>query len=153
MGQARNKIIQTEIDIDAPSEIVWDVLSDFTHYSTWNPIIKNIIGECKLNARLQLEIEIPNQGAMNIRSKINRLIEGQELSWQVRMLFPGILTTNNRYIIHKTQDNTVKFEQIEKFSGLISGSFIKKNERNITLMHKVIIRALKHHCESRVDDQ
>ena len=31
-------MIDTNVDIDAPKEAVWDVLIDFPSYSEWNPL-------------------------------------------------------------------------------------------------------------------
>jgi uncharacterized protein YndB with AHSA1/START domain len=38
------KEIITEIEIDASPSQVWQVLTDFEKYPTWNPFIKKISG-------------------------------------------------------------------------------------------------------------
>ena len=42
------KEIKTEIIIDSKPEKVWEVLTDFENYPTWNPFIQNISGEQKV---------------------------------------------------------------------------------------------------------
>ena len=39
------KSINTEITINASTEIVWKVLMDFENYSNWNPFVTRIEGE------------------------------------------------------------------------------------------------------------
>jgi uncharacterized protein YndB with AHSA1/START domain len=38
------KDIVTEIEIDAPPSRVWEILTDFEKYASWNPFIKKISG-------------------------------------------------------------------------------------------------------------
>jgi len=42
------KEIKTEIIINTKPEKVWEVLTDFENYPTWNPFIQNIFGEQKV---------------------------------------------------------------------------------------------------------
>ena len=42
------KEIKTEIIINTKPEKVWEVLTDFENYPTWNPFIQNISGEQKV---------------------------------------------------------------------------------------------------------
>ena len=44
------KEIKTEI-IDTKPEKVWEVLTDFENYPTWNPFIQNILENKKLELR------------------------------------------------------------------------------------------------------
>ncbi|WP_083862001.1 SRPBCC family protein [Halogeometricum pallidum] len=39
--------IQTEIEIDAPPETVWEQLTDFASYEQWNPHISRVSGELR----------------------------------------------------------------------------------------------------------
>jgi len=49
--------LRTEIEIDAPPERVWDVLTDFGAYPEWNEFITSIKGEPTVGSRLLVHIE------------------------------------------------------------------------------------------------
>ncbi|HWC70427.1 MAG TPA: SRPBCC family protein [Actinomycetota bacterium] len=49
--------LRTEIEIDAPPEQVWQVLTDFGAYPDWNPFIRSIEGEPQVGSRLNVRID------------------------------------------------------------------------------------------------
>ena len=38
------KEIYSEIEINAPANVVWDIITDFDNYPEWNPFIMEISG-------------------------------------------------------------------------------------------------------------
>jgi uncharacterized protein YndB with AHSA1/START domain len=51
--------LQTEIDIAAPAERVWRILTDFDAYPDWNPFIRKIQGRPEPSGKLEVRIEPP----------------------------------------------------------------------------------------------
>jgi uncharacterized protein YndB with AHSA1/START domain len=51
--------LHTEIEIDAPAERVWGVLTDFAAYPQWNPFIRTISGKPSTDERLEVRLEPP----------------------------------------------------------------------------------------------
>ena len=47
--------LRREIEIDAPPERIWAVVTDFGAYSEWNPFIRRISGGLREGARLRCE--------------------------------------------------------------------------------------------------
>src|SRR5580704_15545566 len=50
------KELRTEIDIAAPAEAVWAVLTDFAAFPQWNPFIQEASGERKIGGRLRIRV-------------------------------------------------------------------------------------------------
>jgi len=48
--------LRREIEIDAPPERIWAVVTDFGAYQEWNPFIRRISGELREGARLEVKI-------------------------------------------------------------------------------------------------
>jgi uncharacterized protein YndB with AHSA1/START domain len=53
------KEIVTEIEINAPPSRVWQILTDFEKYPTWNPFIKKISGIPAINEKLEVHMPDP----------------------------------------------------------------------------------------------
>ena len=53
------KEIHTEIEIHAPAERVWQVLTDFAAYPQWNSFIRRVEGEIRAGARLHTFPALP----------------------------------------------------------------------------------------------
>src|SRR5688572_3315582 len=50
------KEIRTETEIDAPAARVWEVLTDFSRYHEWNPLVPEASGELRAGGRLRLRV-------------------------------------------------------------------------------------------------
>jgi uncharacterized protein YndB with AHSA1/START domain len=51
--------LRREVEIEAPPERVWAVVTDFAAYPEWNPFIGRISGDLQEGARLEVRIEPP----------------------------------------------------------------------------------------------
>jgi uncharacterized protein YndB with AHSA1/START domain len=58
------KKIVREIEISATPNRVWQVLTDFEKYPTWNPFIKKITGIPAKNEKLEVHMPDPRGGTM-----------------------------------------------------------------------------------------
>lgn len=52
--------LRAEIEIEAPVERIWEVLTDFEEFPEWNPFIRRIRGTSQVGSRLDVFI-----GGMN----------------------------------------------------------------------------------------
>jgi uncharacterized protein YndB with AHSA1/START domain len=50
------KELHSEIEINAPAERVWELLTDFASYPQWNPFIRTISGQPTKGERLEVRI-------------------------------------------------------------------------------------------------
>lgn len=54
----------TSIEVNAPANIVWRVLTDFGKYPQWNPFIRSISGAAKQDAKLKIYLQPPGGSEM-----------------------------------------------------------------------------------------
>lgn len=145
--------LHTEIEIDASAEQVWDVLSDFDAYPQWNPFIRSAIGKPMQGARLRIVIQ-PN-GAKPMRFSPRVLVSepGRELRWLGRLIMPGIFDGEHCFTIQKLSDKKVRFEQSERFSGLLVGPLRAALERDTRRGFEEMNQALKARAEEIARNQ
>jgi hypothetical protein len=64
------KEIYSEIEVNAPASVVWDILTDFDNYVQWNPFIKEISGNLIVGTEIEVFIKPPNSRGMRFRPKV-----------------------------------------------------------------------------------
>ena len=74
------KEIITEIIIDTKPEKVWEVLTDFENYPTWNPFIQKISGEQKVGLKLDVSIHPLEGNGMTFQPTLLKFEENREFS-------------------------------------------------------------------------
>jgi hypothetical protein len=113
--------LRREIEIDAPAERVWAVVTDFAAYPEWNPFIRRISGELREGTRLEVRIEPPGGRAMTFKPTIRVVETHRELRWLGRLLLPGIFDGEHSLRIEPLDDGRSRFVQSERFTGLLVG--------------------------------
>ena len=63
---ARRSLV-TSIEVSAPPDRVWAVLTDFPSYPTWNPFIKRFEGELKVGGRVKMFAQPPGEKGMEFK--------------------------------------------------------------------------------------
>ena len=103
------KELKTEIEIEATSEKVWSILTDFEKYPEWNPFIKRASGNVKKGGKLEVFIEPPNVKGMVFKPTVKHVEEYKEFRWLGRLLFPGVFDGEHIFEISTTQNGNVIF--------------------------------------------
>ena len=141
------KSLDTSIDIDAPPDRVWSILTDFEAYPAWNPFITSIEGETRVGGRLKAQLSPPNGKAMTFKPTVQVFEEGSELTWLGRVLMPGIFDGRHTLRVEARGDGS-RFIQRERFTGIISGLLMRfigeDTEKGFHLMNE----ALKERAEA-----
>lgn len=140
--------LHTEIEIDASAERVWAVLTDFGSYPQWNPFIKSVTGEPRHGARLQIAIQPSGGKAMRFSPTVLAAEAGRELRWLGRFLFPGLFDGEHRFLIEPLGESRVRFQQSERFSGLLVGLLRGSLDRDTRRGFEEMNEALKARAES-----
>ena len=115
------KEITTQLEINASSDKVWQVLTDFDSYSKWNPFIKSITGDVKVGKTIRAEL-----GGMTFKPEVLVYEKNKELKWLGHLLFKGLFDGEHRFQLIDNKDGTTTFIQSEKFNGILVGLFAKK---------------------------
>lgn len=113
------KEIQTEIEIEASAERVWQVLTDFAAYPQWNPFVRQAIGIPKTGERLRVHLGPSGTRGMTFTPTLLSVQPNQELRWLGRLFVPGLFDGEHSFRIEPLAENRVRFVQSERFRGLL----------------------------------
>jgi hypothetical protein len=112
--------LKAEIEIQAPAERVWEVLTDFGAYHEWNPFIEHAAGEPVPGQRLELRMRLPGRRPTTFRPEVLEADSGRGLRWLGRLLVPGLFDGEHRFTIEPTGAGRVRLTQLEEFRGLLA---------------------------------
>jgi hypothetical protein len=141
--------IHTEIEIDAPAETVWAVLTDLAAYPEWNPFIPSIDGPLEPGARLRVRIVPPGTGGMNLRPRLLTVAAPHELRWLGRLGLPRVFDGEHRFEITALDDGRVRFVHAESFRGVLV-PFVGRLLRRTSTGFEQMNAALKARAEAQV---
>lgn len=140
--------VYTEINIRSTAETVWQILTTFEDYATWNPFIKKVEGKAQKGNQIEIHIFPPGLKSMRLNPTITELIFCRKLQWQGKFLFPGILDGEHSFIIKELADLSIRLIQKEYYSGLLI-PFSKKQLKNNTKQgFNLMNQAIKAKAES-----
>jgi len=110
------KVFEAQIEIQAPIDVVWQKLTDFSRYPEWNPFILEAQGELKQGSVVTFRVPgVP----VEMTAPITSLVEPTELIWEAQSSIPGM---QPRYIrvLQKIDDNRTLFINREEFEGWLA---------------------------------
>lgn len=141
------RVIDTFVDIEAPAEKVWEVLTDFKSWGTWNDFIPLVEGNLQVGERLLIKVVSPGLKPMIFKPEVFEVKPNEKILWGgsfLKLLYQG----DHAFIIEPITDQKTRFRQIERFKGpivLFMSDMIKKTELGYQQMNL----ALKNEVEKK----
>jgi hypothetical protein len=140
--------IKTTIEIDAPTNTVWAVLTDFSRYSEWNPFIRSIRGKAQQGEPLEILIQPPGGTGMTFRPIILALQPEAELRWLGRLILPGIFDGEHQFQLEPIGEGRTRLIHGEVFSGLLVPLLWRNLDTQTRQGFEAMNHALKQRAES-----
>jgi uncharacterized protein YndB with AHSA1/START domain len=78
-------VYRTTFAVDASSERVWEVLTDFDRYPEWNPSVPSITGELAVGSTVSLTLAMPGRPSPKVKAKLLDVAPGRRLAWHGNM--------------------------------------------------------------------
>lgn len=142
------KAIETHIIVDCTPEKIWDILTNFEKYESWNPFMTKVEGDAKLGAKIKVQIRTMRGKQRIYHPIITRFEINKELRWKGKSFLPGIFDGERIFLIDKTGDNKVAFFHKELFSGLGVKLVGNKLDENLGEGFEKMNLALKKRAEN-----
>jgi hypothetical protein len=139
-------ILDTLVEIDAPAEAVWEVLTDFPRWSEWNPAIPSLAGELRVGSDLAIQLDLSGR-AMNVAATIQELVPGERFSWRGHLGAEFLFLGRREFSVESLEPDTSRLRHVEAISGLIAPVFQLAKGKAVTEHHHLINAALKQRAE------
>ena len=142
-----SKDLVTEIDIEAPADRVWQILTDFASYPSWNPFVRKIEGPVQEGAQLEVALQPPGRGPSTFRPKIVKVVPGRELRWLGHLGVSGLFDGEHRFQIEPLDGSRVRFVHAERFDGLLASPLLRSIGESTRQGFQAMNEALKSRAE------
>lgn len=142
------RVLETTIDIAAPADEVWGVLTDFAGYPEWNPFITSIAGSPEPGQRLAVDLSPPGGRTIRMKPQVRVREENRRFTWLGHLGVPHIFDGEHEFVIEPTAAGTTVFTQRETFRGALvpfTGRLLAQTKTGFDAMNV----ALKQRVEAR----
>ena len=144
------KTVSTGIKIRAKPEKVWDILTKFSDYEEWNPVMTRIIGEANLGKKIEVHIHTIKGKNRIYRPTITKFDINKELRWQGRSFLPGIFEGERIFEIKEMSSEEISLIHLEVFRGIGVKLMGNRLDEDLQQSFQAMNIALKARAESTV---
>ena len=142
------KELFTEIDINASSDKVWDILTDFDSYPDWNPFVRELKGDVQVGNRIKAVLHPPNQKESTFKPRVIKLVPRREFRWHGSVGLPGLFDGEHIFEVHPYAAHKVRFVHREVFRGILVPMILKSIGTYTKAGFELMNEALKKRCEA-----
>lgn len=145
--------LETQIDITAPPETVWGILTDLEAYSDWNPFVVSAEGNVAVGERLTNRMQPPGSRAMTFKPTVTAVEPGKKFEWLGHLIVPGIFDGRHSFELEATSSGT-RLVHSEHFNGILVRFMRKMVDGGTRQGFEAMNAALKTRAEgAHVGDQ
>jgi len=141
------KELKTEIDIEAPRERVWEILTDLGSYSKWNPMIRKAKGKIRVGARLKVRFEPEGSKGHTFRPKLTVVEPDRELRWLGWPRFPKVFDMDHYWLLEPRGAGRTHLEHGSMMYGLVVPFLPSKVVNSTREPFEAMNRAMKERAE------
>lgn len=140
--------LHTEIEIEAPPEMVWEILTDLNQYSDWNPFIVEASGDIAVGNKLLNRLQPPGGKAMTIKPAVTAVEPAQTFEWLGHLGVRGVFDGRHRFELQATPAGGTRLTHTEQFDGVLVRFMRKTPDTQTKSGFKVMNSALKTRAEA-----
>jgi len=110
------RTLYTQVEIQAPPEKVWQVLTDFSAYPQWNPFMR-VHGSAKEGTHLIVRVGRDGRFRSIFWPKVLAAKPNQELRWIGHLFIPGLFDGEHVFLLEPLPNGGTRLIQEERFRG------------------------------------
>ncbi len=108
------------IEIDAPVDVVWRVLTDFPAYRAWNRFTPSVETTGEVGATVTMQVCFAGAKPMRQVEVLNVLEPPNRLAWGVVMGARALLVANRHQVLEELGPARTRYTSVDKVSGLLA---------------------------------
>lgn len=120
MDMRTTRTIRSAIEIRAPIEVAWKVLTDFASYPEWNPLLRRVRGRPRVGRRITILSRPPGARGIAFAPVVLAWSPPNELRWRSTLISRTLFSGEHGFRLERIDDERVRFVQDETITGLLA---------------------------------
>lgn len=144
-------VISTTVEINATSEAVWAVLTDFSAYREWNSL--TIEGTAQVGTKLVVHMSAHGGRGISFKPTVLVALPAHELRWTGKLGSARLLSGEHFFILTPNANDTTRLTHGENYTGALvalAKRSLDKN-KNADAAYEAFNQALKQRVETGRD--
>jgi hypothetical protein len=140
--------------IDTPQQHVWQQLTDFAAYSTWNPFVLQAQANFEVGQTIRFLEDLQQFGQHWLSARFLAIDPPHSFVWQGYFGAPFLFSVRHTFTVEAINDHQTRFTQRHQNAGLLipylawRGVYVVSHQGYLAFN-----RALKEHCEASIVTQ
>ena len=139
--------VEHRIGVEAPAEIIWEVISDLKSWEVWNKLYPKASGEIHIGSMLDVTLALPGEAPRQIQPTVLEWVPNEQLHWRLTML-GGLVKTVRYFEIESLAKANCIVSNGEIIGGLMGPRVGKRMARTIYRAFIEMNEALKARAEA-----
>lgn len=119
--------IDRTLDIDAPADVVWHVLTDFARYGEWNPFVPEATCDLRPGGAIEMQVNLRDGKTQFQREWVNSVTPGKTFSYSMKPVPLGALRSERVQTVEPLGDGRTRYTSHFEIAGwlqpLVTGLF------------------------------
>lgn len=145
--EAEQRIFSTRVDIDAPAAQVWDVVTDFASYESWNPLLSNVEGQLVVGGKLRVHTTFAPTA---LPATVKVVKAPHQLEWEDHVPLNLLTPVFSVSLLPLTEDRTRVVIQ-ESFTGPLLSVASRRLAKQMPPLYEAMGKALAQEVQKRAE--
>jgi hypothetical protein len=146
-GRVFPTAVSAEVEIDAPPERVWSILTDFDRYPEWNPFTVSVETALRVGEPVVMDVHLPGKRPSIRTEWVNRVEDGRCIAWGMHMVGPAWLTANRLQWVDALDEGRSRYRTADQMSGWLVPVVMTLYGDSMRRGFESVARALKDRAE------
>lgn len=147
-ARPRGVVIEHCVDIAAPAEVVWELVSDLQGWRQWNPLYRQVTGTLEVGETLTMTLTIPGMNSYTMRPQVVAVMANELVHYQGTAM-GGLVRGTRRIEIRETGAESCIVSNREIMGGLLGPLVARAAGTRVRMGLELMGEALKRVAEAR----